>query len=389
MTSVEYTGTVLAALPVALFAYAYLGYPAMLWLLARRPRWAPPEDDPGEWPLVTIVLPVYNEAKVIAATLDALLSVDYPPDRRQILVMSDASTDDTHAVVEGYAGRGVDLVVMPARRGKTAAENESAHHAIGSIVVNTDATTRVLPGSLKPLIRVFQDPTVGVASGRDQSAAVAASEANQAESGYVGYEMWVRDLETRCGTIVGASGCFMAVRRELFDQLFPEALSRDFAAPLLARRAGYRSVSVGEAVAVVPRARALRVEQRRKARTMARGLETLWHLRDLLNPFRHGRFAWMLWSHKAVRWLTFLVAPLGLAGLALLATAHPLALAALVLSIGVIGAGLLGIVWPGANPPPRPLAAAGYLIGSVVAALVAWAKAVRGEHNPIWEPTRR
>ena len=90
----------------------------------------------------------------------------------------------------------------------------------GEIVVNTDATIRIPPGSLKPLIRVFQDPTIGVASGRDVSVAVADQEDNAAESGYVGYEMGLRDLETRVGTIVGASGCFYAIRRKLVQPLF-------------------------------------------------------------------------------------------------------------------------------------------------------------------------
>lgn len=389
LSGTELAGLFLIALPTALFVYAYAGYPGLLWLLSRRPRWVPVASDPSEWPDVTIVLPAYNEEKAIRATLDALLATDYPPERRQILVMSDASTDGTHDAVKAYSSRGVDLVVMPSRRGKTAAENESARHARGAIIVNTDATTRILPGSLKPLVRVFQDPSVGVASGRDRSAPAGTVEANRAESGYVGYEMWVRDLETRCGTIVGASGCFMGVRRELFDQLFPEALSRDFAAPLLARRAGYRSVSVPEAVALVPRARALRVEQRRKSRTMARGLETLWHLREVMNPFRYGRFAWMLWSHKAARWLTFLTAPFGVVGLVLLAPGNPLVQALL----GVIGLGtalgIAGLAWPGPGQPPRLIASAGYLLGSTWAAIVAWGKALRGEHNPIWEPTRR
>src|SRR5207245_7635393 len=121
---------------------------------------------------------------------------------------------------------------------------------------------------------------------------------------YVGYELWVRDLETSLSGIVGASGCLYAIRRQLQMHTMPDGLSRDFGSALVAREHGYRAVSVPAAVCYVPRSNSLRREYRRKVRTMARGLRTLWHKRSLLSPRRHGVFAWMLWSHKVCRWLT-------------------------------------------------------------------------------------
>jgi cellulose synthase/poly-beta-1,6-N-acetylglucosamine synthase-like glycosyltransferase len=383
-------GAVLIAVPLVLLLYAGIGYPALLWLLTRGRPAITAAGNPESWPRITILLPVYNEARIIRTTLDALLATDYPADRRQILVLSDASSDGTDEIVREYAARGVELVTIPHRVGKTAAENCAATHARGEIIVSTDATTRVLPASIKPLVAVFQDPAVGAASGRDVSAAAASSEANASESGYVGYEMWVRDLETRFGSIVGASGCFMAIRRGLFASDFPAALSRDFASALLARRAGYRAVSVPQALAVVPRTPGLDVERRRKIRTMARGLETLWFMRDLLDPFRHGRFAFMLWSHKVIRWVATALMPLAGVGLGLMALRSP---GAGVLFAAVALGTLLGGLafrWPEKrNPPPRAIATLGYLVGSITAAGAAWMRALRGEQNPTWEPTRR
>ncbi len=217
-----------------------------------------------------------------------------------------------------YAGSGVELLRSSNCGGKTAAENAAATHVQGEIVVNTDATIRILPGALRELIAVFQDPSVGVASGRDVSTGGLRSAGNQGESGYVGYEMWIRSLETRIGTIIGASGCFFAIRRELYDGAFPEALSRDFASCLIAHERGYRSVSVNSARALVPRATSLRTEYRRKVRTMARA-GTLHYKRHLLNPLRHGGFSLMLFSHKLCRWLFQLTLPLMAVGLVLLA----------------------------------------------------------------------
>ena len=328
---------ILIVVPVSLAFYAYVGYPLLLWLLSR--RGAPELGDPPEWPEVTISLPVYNEEQVIARAIEALLSLEYPEDRRHILVISDCSSDRTDEIARSYADRGVTLVRLPERRGKTAAENEAAAHVRGGFVGNTDATTRLHPKGLKGLMRVFQAPEIGVASGRDVSVAPDGSPAEGGESSYVGYEMAVRDLETRFWGIVGASGCFFAIRRSLFLHLVPEALSRDFASPLVAREHGYRSVSVPAAICYVPRARSARVEFRRKVRTMARGLDTLWFKRHLLNPLRYGRFAFMLISHKLVRWLAFLTAPMAIVGLLLLAPHSALAATAL--------AGIAGGAWSG------------------------------------------
>jgi len=171
--------------------------------------------DPEQWPLVTITLPVYNEENRLRRKLDELLQLDYPSDRRHILVISDASTDGTDDIAREYADRGVELLRLSRRGGKSAAENAAGAALRGEIVVNSDATVQVPPQAFKPLIRAFQDPTVGVASGRDVSIGAVEKEANGGEQGYVGYEMWVRALETRAGSIVGASGCFYGIRREI------------------------------------------------------------------------------------------------------------------------------------------------------------------------------
>ncbi len=381
-------GLILLLVPLVAMAYAYLVYPAVLrWIAGRRP--APPVDWIQEWPLITITVPAHNEEANIGGTIESLLSLDYPPEKRHILVVSDASTDRTDEVVRRYESRGVELLSLSTRGGKTAAENAAASHLRGDFVVNTDATIRILPHALKALIRVFHDPAVGVASGRDISVSNLEAAANQGESGYVNYEMWVRSMETRLSGIVGASGCFYAIRRNIHDTLFPAALSRDFASALIARRQGFRSVSVEDAVCLVPRATSLRAEFRRKVRTMARGLETLWYERRVMNPFKYGGFALMLISHKLIRWLVFLVAPLGLFGLLLLSLESR---AWLVVSTGgLVGllVGVLGLFWPAGRRPPRPIALAGFALASFVAGFLAWTKALRGELNPIWEPTRR
>jgi cellulose synthase/poly-beta-1,6-N-acetylglucosamine synthase-like glycosyltransferase len=369
--------------------YSYLLYPLLLkalGVLRTRPVRA---EDPVQWPMVSITVPAFNEERAIGPTLDCILATDYPPDRRQVVVVSDCSTDRTDEIVRGYADRGVELLRMAIRGGKTAAENAARDRLRGDIVVNTDASVRLHPGALKPLVRCFGDPEVGVASGRDVSVARGQADVNVGESRYVGYEMWVRALETRIGSIVGASGCLYAIRAELHRNLVPEALSRDFAAALIAREHGYRAVSVDESICFVPRIGSLHQEFRRKVRTMTRGLETLYYKRALLNPLRHGLFSWMLASHKLIRWLTPLGTVAALLGLTLLAFSSRAAAVVGMVAAVVLVLAAVGWLWPEGRRAPRVVSVPAYVVSGLVAALVAWRNALRGELNPVWEPTRR
>lgn len=376
-------------LAIGLVAYAYVGYPALLKIVAlfRLRRGA--RQEPPEWPFLTITIPAYNEAAVIRGKLERVLSFDYPADRRQILVVSDASTDGTDDIVREFASQGVELVRLPQRGGKTAAENAARPHLRGDIVLNTDASVRLDPGSIKRLIASFSDPTVGAASGRDISVARMTDQANVGESGYVNYEMWVRDLETDVYGIIGASGCFYAIRKDLHMHLVPEALSRDFAAALIAREYGFRTVSVPDALCFVPRVASLRKEYRRKVRTFTRGMETLFYKRHLMNPFRYGVFAWMLLSHKLCRWLVPWATVVGLVSIAVLAA--QVGAARWVLGAAVVGSGLalVGWLWPEGRRMPKLVALPAYVAAGNLAVLHSWINALRGDLNPTWEPTRR
>jgi cellulose synthase/poly-beta-1,6-N-acetylglucosamine synthase-like glycosyltransferase len=379
----------LIAAPAVLFVYTYVVYPLLLRLLAgSRPRRAS-APAPREWPRISITVPAFNEERQIRGVLDSLLRLDYPADRRQILVVSDASTDRTDGIVQEYADRGVELLRMPRRGGKTAAENAAFAHLRGEIVVNTDASIRFDPAGLKPLIAAFSDADVGVASGRDVSVARSEDDANRGESGYVGYEMWLRAMETRLGGIVGASGCCYAIRAELHRTPLPEAFARDFAAPLLARERGFRAVSVDEAVCFVPRTASLQREYGRKVRTMAGGMGTLLHFRHLLNPLRHGGFAWMLISHKLCRWLVPVALVPALLGLAMLSFFAPWAAVALSIALAGVMLAAVGWVWPSGRAVPRPLSVLAFAVASNVAVLHAWLRVLGGNLNATWHPTPR
>ena len=374
--------------PLIIAIYAYVGYPAALWVITRfRVKPGPPQAS-SEWPTVTVTVPVYNAMAGIRATLEGLMSLDYPRDKLQLLVLSDASTDGTDDVVREFAHRGVELLRAPARLGKTAGENAAHGLARGELIVNVDASVVIPPQSLKRLVQVFTDPTIGVASGRDVSTGGDGPQVTGAESKYIGYEMWVRELETHAGSIVGASGCFYGIRRGIHAKALPPELSWDFASSLIARMQGYRSVSVPDAVCIVPRTPQIRTELRRKVRTMARGLNTLFYLRELMNPARYGGFALMLVSHKLLRWLPYLLAPASLVALGFLAFQNDVARALFVAACGVLALGALGIRYARFGKS-APIAAAAFVVAVFTAGFLAWRDALRGVRTATWEPTPR
>lgn len=389
MTGAEMIGVALLALPVAVGGYAFVVYPAAMWLVA---RWFPPfrlAPAPAEWPRVTVLIVAYNEVNRLPATLAHALAVDYPADRLDVLVVSDASTDGTDDLVAGYGDPRVRLLRMPERRGKAAGENASGAHVTGDIVVSIDATILIPRDSLKALVRAMLRPDVGLASGRDLSVGDEHREGTGAEAGYVGFEMWLRRQETRVHGIVGASGCFYATRRALHQEALPDDISRDFAAASVARRAGYRAVSVDEATCLVPRTTSLGNELRRKSRTMGRGLDTLWHLRGMMNPWRYGAFAVMMVSHKLLRWALFPAMVGWIIGPLFLYRTTPSALwLTQTMLVGLL-LGLWSARYTSGRRLPLPLALPAYLFVSLVAGWQAWIHLLRNERSAIWEPTPR
>ncbi|MDB4912935.1 MAG: hypothetical protein JWM95_579 [Gemmatimonadetes bacterium] len=384
MTSV---GSILLGVPVVLVMYTYALYPLMLWVMAmgRSPADAPERQTP----LVSIVLPAYNEEVQIRGAIEALLAQDYPAECLQILVLSDASTDKTDEIVREYSDRGVELLRMSTRSGKTAAENASCALLRGEIVINTDSSVRLHPAAVGRLVQAMADPSIGVASTSDVSVSRDSATANTAEAGYVGYEMRIRELETLTGGIVGASGSGYAIRESLHRLPVRADLSRDFSAALTARTHGYRSVSVNDALCYVPRTTSLKAEYRRKVRTMARGMETLLHNQRLLDPSEFGSFSWKLFSHKICRWLVPASVVVGSVGLTVMATHHAWAAGILGCVVLVLLLAAIGARWPSSRRLPRFLSLVSFSVAANLAVLHAILRVLLGYDDHLWEPTRR
>lgn len=379
---------VLVSLPVVVAGYAYIVYPLLLWGFSPRGEQTI-SDQASAFPIVSVLIPAYNEEHQIGGAIEAVLAQNYPAERLQILIVSDASNDATDRIVRDYSARGVELLRMPQRSGKTKAENVACASLRGEVIVNSDASVRLHPDAVRELVMGLRESDVGVASSRDVSMSTLDEAANITEAGYVSYEMRVRDLETRTGGIVGASGSCYAIRAELHKIPVRDDLSRDFSAALTAKLHGFRSVSVPDAVCFVPRTSSLRREYRRKVRTISRGMDTLLSRRELLDPTRYGLFAWKLFSHKVCRWLLPFAAGGGIVGLLLFPSSNSWARVALVAGIGLLIIALVGAVWPSSRPMPRVISIAAFSAAANIAVLHAFWRVVAGHRDHVWEPTRR
>jgi len=382
---------VLLAVSAGLAGYVLVLYPLLLQLLAvasRRSRGVRGATD-RYLPPITILVPVHNEEDNIGWKLEALLEIEYPRDLTQVLVVSDASSDGTDAIVQTYAARGVELVRLPRRGGKTAAENAALPFIRTELVVNTDASVGIHPDAIARLVAPLADPEVGVTSSHNVSVSGRDGDVVHAEGWYNRWDMHVRRLESEICGIVGASGALFACRRDIHAVAVPDTLSRDFATPLIAKELGYRSVLVPDAICTVRRSTSLRAEYRRKVRTMARGIRTLGHKKHLLNPLRFGAFAWVLLSHKVGRWLIPPVVVVALAGIGIAVAGGRVTMVLGGLAVVAVGCGAVGWWWPRGKTMPRGMAAISYLVLGTLAGCHAWVRAFEGNQEAIWEPTRR
>ena len=299
----ETLAVVLTLTSLGLLLYTYVGYPALLWLFNRvLPAPESLGTEPTRWPDVSILLSAYNEEDVIADRMQNLLELDYPRERLEILVGSDGSTDRTCEIVNRFNPQGIRLVAFERRRGKASVLNDLVAQARGEIVVLTDANTFFHPDAVRELMRaLWRNPSACAVVGRvDLRSSVATG---NLDSVYWRYETFIKTLESRFGTVLGANGPIYAFRRAHYQPIPQEAIVDDFLIPLLMR------LRLGGHIFLVPTARAWEVspervcdEFRRRVRIGAGDLQALMWTWRLLLPWQ-GMVALAYLSHKVLRWL--------------------------------------------------------------------------------------
>jgi cellulose synthase/poly-beta-1,6-N-acetylglucosamine synthase-like glycosyltransferase len=315
---------------IALVAYVWILYPGLLLLL--RPLGARPVTrlDQAEKPSVTVIVPVHNEETRIRRKLEDCLSLDYPRDRLEILVVSDNSSDATEAIVGEVAGRDprIRLLRTQGRAGKSGAQNLAAEQARGQLLFLTDANTRTGPDTLKGLVQNFSDPRVGLVSATvhfgEPMDAVA-----KGQGLYWRYEYSLRQAESDLGCLATGGGQAMMIRKDLFRSI-PPIYGDDCILPLDVRLQGYRVLNDPCVIVFDASPTTIAGELRARVRMTARNWTGTLSRAALLNPFHFPLTALGLVSHKLLRWLSPFLLALVLILNAALALNHRLVVLALV-----------------------------------------------------------
>jgi glycosyltransferase involved in cell wall biosynthesis len=362
--------------------YTFAGYPVLLWLVSlcrNRPHRRAPIH-----PTVSLIIAAHNEAIGISRKILNCLALNYAEDKFEILVASDGSEDGTVEIVRSFRHRGVRLIEIPERRGKQYAQMMARDLSRGEILVFTDTGVELEPDGLQKIVANFADPAVGCVSSEDQ---LVKKRNWMGEQSYVHFEMWMRRLESRIGSLVTASGSFFAARRTVC-QVWHNDQTSDFFVPLNAVSQGLRAVVDPESIGRYALVRSERDELQRKVRTIVNGLYVFFSHVRLLNPFRYGFFSWQLMSHKLFRWLTPSAILLLLISNFFLWMNSGFYRMCLVLQGGVYGIGLLALAasrfsrW-------KPIKLAGYFLLGNAATLIAWFYFLSGEKFVTWQPTQR
>jgi cellulose synthase/poly-beta-1,6-N-acetylglucosamine synthase-like glycosyltransferase len=332
--------------------YVYFGYPALLFVLARGARHKRLYEE-SEPPPVTLLISAFNEEDCIADKLDNSLLLDYPKELLEIIVISDASDDRTDDIVRGYADRGIKLLRMEDRGGKTLGLNAGVEKAQGAVIVFSDANAMYLEDAVRSLVAPYADETIGAVIG-ESTYIEPDDDSGRSESLYWRYETAIKRYESEVGSVVGGDGAIYSVRKELFRPMSADALS-DFVNPLQVVEQGRRCVYEPRAISVEEVAGSFEKEFKRKVRIVNRAWRAVWRLRGMLNPIRHGAFSLRLWSHKVLRWLVpFMLVGAFVLNLALV-NQSPIYKATLLLQIIFYALAVVGFLNRGRDKQPAVL----------------------------------
>ncbi|UCF06441.1 MAG: glycosyltransferase family 2 protein [bacterium] len=360
--------------------YAYFGYAVLLTAIGRgRPLREPPADlAEDELPTVALLIAAYNEEAIIARKIRNALDLDYPAGKLSVVVVSDGSTDGTDSMVESYRDRGVTLLRVEGRQGKTVARNRAVANAEAEIVVMSDANGMYKPDALRKLARHFADEKVGAVCGN-----LTLTGEGGRENLYWQYEKWIKRFEDRTHSIIGANGSIYAIRRSLYEEIPPE-VDDDFIEPLLAYRKGYALRYEDEAVSVEEDIAEHNVaaEFQAKKRVVLRGIQSLSYVSGLLNPFRYPMLSLELISHKIFKWLVpFCLIAIFVVNFFL--PRHPFFVFTFIIQLAFYCSAFIGI-----TSGCRELYVPAFLVLTNAAILMAVCEFFVGRRNRTWDRTR-
>ncbi|MFC1590024.1 glycosyltransferase family 2 protein [Candidatus Omnitrophota bacterium] len=290
---------------VALIIYHFLVYPGIVWILARIiPR---PVKKKEVFPKVSLVIPIYNEENIAEEKILNSLNLDYPKEKLEILFASDGSDDGTEDIIKRYSDKGIRLFANPENTGKTELINRAVPRAEGEIVVLSDASGILNRGSIREMVKNFNDPEVGCVCGIYRISSRDKSQVDEFEERYFDFETALKINESLIYTTLGGPGAIYAIRKNLFRPLERDLINEDFLVSSNVVMQGFRTVYEEKALLHDRISTALKDEFRRRIRIGAGNWQQAFLMKDFLKTKRYF-IIWQLLSHKILR--TFVPFPL-------------------------------------------------------------------------------
>jgi cellulose synthase/poly-beta-1,6-N-acetylglucosamine synthase-like glycosyltransferase len=284
--------------------YTYAGYPLLLFAITRIRNFIKPEKKEQASifePHICLFVTAYNEKEFIQQKVENSLQLDYPKDKVQYLWITDGSDDGTPDLLKEYPHN--EVYHHPERKGKMHAMNRGMKFVKTPIVIFSDTNTILNRDSIREITACFSDPKTGCVAGEkrivEQTADVAAA---AGEGLYWKFESWIKQMDAELNSAVGAVGELFAIRRELFEEVETDTILDDFIISLRIAQKGYKIAYTPNAYAEETASLNVKEELKRKIRIAAGGIQSLFRLKKLLNPFRYGILSWQYFSHKVLRW---------------------------------------------------------------------------------------
>ncbi len=370
-----------------LIVYPYALYPLALKLLCSLYRRELLHKE--ETPAITVIIPAFNEEDVIAEKIENTLKLDYPADKREIIVISDHSTDKTNEIVKGYEKQGVRLIVQPVRKGKTAGLNDAVGIARGEILFFTDADSMYRADALKIAASILSaNPDVGLVTGSTDYLAERDGKMVVTTGMYTRLERFIKRQESLLGSCVGADGAIFAMRRACYANLQHDDIN-DLVLPLNVKRQGYRVVFQEGLVCSEAPAADESGEFNRQVRITNRTLRALFRNADLMNMFKYPLFSFELVSHKLIRLsvplFMLLLIPLNI----LLLTEGRVYAFLFVAQAAAYGFCLMRFRWERSGRQSTMLTFLYHFIIINLSMLIGWIKFLSGQKSVIWNPQKQ
>ncbi|UKK66468.1 glycosyltransferase family 2 protein [Prevotella communis] len=293
---------------LALVVYTYVGYGAVLYIILkikniffRRETTPILPLDPQLLPDVTLMICAYNEADVIEEKMQNIRALNYPQDKLCVMWVTDGSNDNSNELLQAYPE--VKLVYSPERKGKAAAMQHGLQENKAEYVIFTDANTMLNADAIREIVRQFMKKNVSCVSGEKRVAARHAGQATaEGEGVYWKYESMLKRWDSELYSAMGAAGELFAVRMSHYLPAPSNALLDDFMISMLILKDGHRIAYTNEAYATEYGSASTAEESKRKRRIAAGGLQSIWWLRSMMNPFAYPKVAFQYVSHRVLRW---------------------------------------------------------------------------------------